>query len=208
VAAAVLVVAGLVGGWAWQAGQPDGGQPPASVTEDGTGLAVGGGPVTVEVYLDYLCPACRQFHAAARPALDAYLAEGTVTVVYRPIAFLDRLTTTNFSTRAAAAAGCAADRGSVDEFTTGMLANQPPEGGAGLTDAEIVQIGAAAGGGLTGPGFDQCVRGGAYRDWVRGATDAALDRGVTGTPTVFVAGARLDPLSVGALVAAVGAAAR
>jgi protein-disulfide isomerase len=159
----------------------------------------------VEVYLDFLCPACKQFHDAARPTIDGYLADGTITVVYRPIAILDRLTTTQFSTRAASAAGCASDGGALDQYVAAMMAHQPPEGSAGLSDDEIIQI--AAGAGLPGSEFVQCVRDRTYRDWVVSNTDAASDRGVTGTPTVFVNGEKLEPHSVEMLVAAVEAGA-
>jgi protein-disulfide isomerase len=205
VATAVLLVAGLIGVAVWQGNQPDDVAVPAAATDDGDGVAVGTGPVTVEVYLDFLCPACKQFHDSARPVLDGYLADGTITLVYRPIAILDRLTSTNFSTRSASAAGCASDGGQLDAYVAAMMAAQPPEGSAGLSDDEIIQI--AAGAGLPGSDFVQCVRDGAYRDWVVSNTDAASDRGVTGTPTVFVNGEKLAPHSPENLVAAIEAGA-
>jgi protein-disulfide isomerase len=206
VASAVLLLAGLIGVVAWQADRPEDATAPQATTADGLGLPVGTGPVIVDVYLDFLCPACKQFHDAARSTLDGYVADGTVTLVYRPIAILDRLTTTGFSTRAGAAAGCAADGGAIDGFVAAMMAHQPPEGSAGLSDDQIVQIGAGAG--LTAPDFGECVRGGSYRDWVDRTTDAASDRGVTSTPTVFVDGERVELSSLDGFVAAVEAARR
>lgn len=205
VAAAVLLVAGLAGVGVWQAARPSQVAVPEAATADGAGVAVGTGPVTVELYLDFLCPACRQFDAAARPALDQYLADGTVTLVYRPIAILDQRTTTEFSTRAAAAAGCAADAGTLDEFVAAMMDRQPAEGSAGLSDDEIIQIAATVG--VTEPGFDGCVSEGTYRDWVARNTDAAFDRGVQGTPTVYVDGTRLELRGMADLVSAIDAAA-
>lgn len=205
-AAGVLLIAGMAGVVVWQASQPDDVVAPELATADGLGLPVGTGPVTVDIYLDFLCPACKQFHDAARTTLDSYLADGTITLVYRPIAILDRLTTTGFSTRAAAAAGCAATGGAIDEFVAAMMANQPAEGSAGLSDDEIAQI--AAGAGLAGPGFGECLADGTYRGWVDRATDAASDRGVNGTPTVFVNGDRLALSGIEDLVAAIEAARR
>lgn len=204
VAVAVLLIAGLTGAVLWQAGRPEG-TPPASATADGTGLPVGDGPVTVEIYLDFLCPGCAAFEEAAGPVLAEYLADGVVTVVYRPIAILDQKTTTAYSSRAAAAAGCAAESGQLTAFVARMLAHQPVGQPAGLSTEQIIALGAEAG--VTDPGFGECVRDGAYRDWVRRSTDAAFDRGVQGTPTVFVDGSRLSELSVPALRAAVEAAA-
>jgi protein-disulfide isomerase len=205
VAAAVLLIAGLAGAGIWQATRPSDVAVPTAATDDGAGLAVGTGPVTVEIYLDFLCPACRQFETAARSMLDGYVSDGTATVVYRPIAILDGRTTTQFSTRAAAAAGCAADAGAVAGFVPAMMDNQPAEDSIGLSDDQIIQIGSSAG--ATGPEFDQCVREGDYRDWVDRNTDEAFDRGVQGTPTVYVDGNRLDGFGLADLAAAIDGAA-
>ena len=66
VAVAVLLAAALTG-YAVYAAQDTGDDfaVPASATSDRAGLRVGDGPVTVEVYLDFLCPACRAFEADA-----------------------------------------------------------------------------------------------------------------------------------------------
>lgn len=203
VAAIVLLVAGLVGYGMWRSDEPVDAAVPAAATEDGAGLAVGTGPVEVEVYLDFMCPACRMFDEAARPILDEYLADGTITLVYRPIAILDRATTTEYSTRSAAAAGAAADGAMIDEFVEAMMARQPAQGTAGLSDQEIVEIGREVG--LTDPQFEADVTAGTYRDWATANTRAAAERGVAGTPTVFVAGSQIE-LSVPGLVGAIEAA--
>lgn len=203
-AVATLLVAGLAGVLVWQAGRPANAAVPTGATTDGTGLSVGTGPVTVELYLDYLCPSCKRFDEAAGSTLDEYVASGRITLVYRPIAILDRLSTTAFSTRAAGAAGCAADAGRVHEFTAAMMDNQPPERTAGLSDDEIVAIGAGVG--LSESSFGQCVRDGRYRDWAGTNTEAGARRGVQGTPTVYVAGQLLPEPTLERLTAAVDAA--
>lgn len=200
----VLLLAVLTGVGVWQANRSEDAAVPAAAGADPTGLPAGTGAVTVEIYLDFLCPACREFDRTARPVLDRYLDEGTITVVYHPIAILDQQTSTRFSTRAAAAAGCAADAGAVDGFVAAMMAVQPPEGGAGLSDDQISQIGAQAG---AGEGFGQCVSDGTYRAWAGQSTDAAFERGVRGTPTVFIQGELLEPRTVEAMIEAIESAA-
>jgi hypothetical protein len=59
----------------------------------------------------------------------------------------------------------------------------PREGGAGLSDDELIRIGGTVG--LAGP-FAECVRDGKYRQWTDHVTEAASRRGVTGTPTIYV----------------------
>src|SRR5262245_20051393 len=96
IAGAVLLAAGIAGVLTWQASRPNGAAAPAASSRDGTGLTIGNGPVTVEVYFDFLCPACRRFEQTAQPTLDRYLANGKITLVYRPIAILDQASTTHY----------------------------------------------------------------------------------------------------------------
>ena len=63
--------------------------------------------------------------------------------------------------------------------------NQPPEGSAGLSDAELTALGQEAG---LGPAFASCVAGRPYLDWPPYVTARALAAGVEATPTVLVAG--------------------
>lgn len=52
---------------------------------------------------------------------------------------------TNYSTRAAAASGCAADKGRLVAYAHALFVDQPPEGGPGLSDAELAALGHAVG---------------------------------------------------------------
>lgn len=204
-AVTLLVIAGLIG-WTTYAAQRAGDYTaPPGATADGTGVAVGGGPVTVDVYEDFLCPACAQFEQAVGPTLDELAAQGRARIVYHPVAYLDRLSSTDYSTRSSAASGCAAEGGKFREYAKQLFDRQPPEGGPGLTDEELVTIGSNVG--LTTEEFGTCVREDTYRPWTRHVTERASEAGITATPTVLVAG---DPVTatVEAITAAVEAAGR
>ena len=82
---------------------------PAGATPDGDGIVIGDGPVRVDVFIDFLCPYCRQFELSSAPALAGLVADQLASLAYHPMNFLDQASTTNYSTRAAAASGCAAD---------------------------------------------------------------------------------------------------
>jgi protein-disulfide isomerase len=166
-------------------------QLPAGVTSDGDGIVRGDGPVTVDAYIDFLCPFCRQFEESSGPALSALADDGRISLVYHPMSFLDEASTTRYSSRAAAASGCASDGGKFAEYTAALFASQPPEGGPGRTGAELVKLGASVG--LTGSGFESAVLGGRYLDWPPFVTERATLRGVSGTPTVLVDGAAVAP---------------
>jgi protein-disulfide isomerase len=101
------------------------------------------------------------------------------------VAYLNRFSSTQYSSRSSAAAGCAADAGVLPGFARLLFANQPPEGGDGLPDEQLVALGTQAG---AGPGFATCVQDGRYAGWTRSVTDAASRAGITATPTVLVNG--------------------
>jgi protein-disulfide isomerase len=177
---------------------------PAGVTAEGDGVVVGHGPVRVDAFIDFLCPFCKQFELSAGPALALMVADGQVSVVYHPMNFLDQASTTRYSTRAAAASGCAADAGRFIEYAHALFVGQPPEGGPGLSDTELADLGGVAG--LTAPSFATCLSEGPYLRWPSYVTERATGLGVSGTPTVLVAGADVSPES-DAITAAVSRAA-
>lgn len=203
VVAVLLLLAGVIG-YAVYAGQrPDRITAPRHAVQNDTGLKVGDGPVTVDLYVDFLCPACREYEQQASPTLKRYLDDGRITLVYHPLNFLDRLSTTHYSTRSAAAAAVAADEGKLAEYAEALFARQPPEGGAGLSDDELIEIGRSVG--LTSSSFAKAVKSDKYHDWVSYVTAKADERGVRGTPTVYVDGVPVES-TVTALTTAVDAA--
>jgi protein-disulfide isomerase len=159
---------------------------PAGATAEGDGITIGHGPVRVDAFIDFMCPYCQRFELSSGPTLASLVAEGRISLVYHPMNFLDEASTTNYSTRAAAASGCAADGGRFAEYANALYVNQPPEGGPGLSDAELADIGRAVG--LAGPAFSACVSDRPYRDWPPYVTARATALGVEATPTVLVAG--------------------
>lgn len=206
IAVAVLVVAGLIGWGVIASQKSSGGANPASAVADGTGFAVGTGPVTIDVYADFMCPNCARFEQETGPTLDTLVADGKAKVVYHPIAILDDKSTTRYSTRAAAASAAAADGGKFYPYFKALYAQQPQEGSAGLDNAKLVEIGRSVG--LTGSDFAAKVNDGTYKGWVTRSTEAASKRGVTGTPTVYVAGEQVKNPTPEAVTAAVTAAAK
>ena len=164
---------------------------PAGATPEGDGIITGGGPVRVDAFIDFLCPFCRQFELSAGPALADLVAGRLISLVYHPMNFLDGASTTNYSTRAAAASGCAADQGRFLDYAHALFVGQPPEGGAGLTNAELAGIGRDLG--LPDATFASCVSEAPYLDWPPYVTARATALGVEATPTVLVAGTAVQP---------------
>jgi protein-disulfide isomerase len=177
---------------------------PAGATPEGDGVVLGAGPVSVDAFIDFLCPFCRQFELSAGEMLATMAADGQISLAYHPMDFLDAASTTRYSTRAAAASGCAADGGRFAEYAHALFVDQPPEGSAGLTDAQLVEIGVGVG--LPSAAFGECVQQGRYVDWPPYVTARATALGVSATPTVLVAGVPV-PANARMIAAAVAKAA-
>jgi protein-disulfide isomerase len=159
---------------------------PAGATQEADGIAIGIGAVTVDAYIDFFCPFCKRFEQTSGPLLGVLVGEGLATIVYHPMGFLDGLSTTRYSSRAAAASACAADLGAFPEYAHALFENQPPEGGPGLSDEQLVELAATVQ--LPQDQFAPCVTSGRYLTWVAYVTQRALARGISGTPSVFVEG--------------------
>jgi len=107
------------------------GRIPAGATPEGDGVLVGHGPVRVDAFIDFLCPFCRQFELSSGSALASLVTDGLISLAYHPMNFLDQASTTNYSTRAAAASGCAADGGRFTPTRTRCLPASHPRAAQG-----------------------------------------------------------------------------
>ena len=211
---AVLLIAGAIGwGVLAQQDRETAGRltVPAAAVDDGTAFAAGTGTVTVDVYEDFMCPICGVFEQQSGAALKQLISENKVTVRYHPIAILDEYSNgKRFSTRAVGAVAAAAEAGKFAAYHEALFANQPEEGSDGLSDAKLVELGKAAG--LDNATFADAVTAGTYTAWAADVTEKASARGITGTPTVLVAGKKIQepnggPPGPATLTAAVAAAA-
>ncbi|MEU6202921.1 thioredoxin domain-containing protein [Micromonospora musae] len=203
-AVAVVLIAGLIGWGVWSSQKSDDFTAPKNTAEGGTGVVVGSGPVTVDIYEDFLCPVCKQFQDTTGATVDQLINEGKIRAVYHPVAYLNRFSTTEYSTRSSAASGCAADEGRFAEYAKALYQQQPPEGSAGLTDDKLIDIGAGVG--LNRDDFGSCVRDSTFKAWTEHVTDTASRNNVTGTPTVIIDGEQVADRSPDGIRAAVEAA--
>jgi protein-disulfide isomerase len=160
--------------------------------------------VVLDLYLDYMCPICGQFEATNEAELASLRESGDVTVVYHPVAILDRYSSgTEYSTRASIAAAVVADQAPEQflAFNNALLANQPAENTTGLTDDEIGQI--ALDVDVPQTVVDQFVAPDGSNDWrtfapyVAGLTADAnttltADGGQFGTPAIVIDGERWE----------------
>lgn len=170
--------------------------PTYSATVSGAVVTAGTGRASIDVYEDFLCPNCERFEQRDGPAITTALNGGQLTVRYHTIAILDRSSDpAGYSTRAANAALCAAAVGVFPTYRAKLFAEQPVEGSAGLSDDQLVALGAQLG--ATGD-FATCVTTGAHAkdvtvETAKAITDAGLlTNGQFGTPTVAASGRKID----------------
>lgn len=168
--------------------------PPDNAVDD-YALAIGDNdaPVTVTVYEDMMCPYCGLFEEVSSERLREYAESGDVEVRYHVVSFLDRASEDRYSTRAANALAVVLDTAGAEvavEFHDALFANQPEEGGAGLSDEQMIDLAVEAGAdedAITGP-----IENLKFEPWVEDATEAWSKAGYTGTPTVTVNDEKVD----------------
>lgn len=168
------------------------------------GGTAGDDPVKVVLYEDFQCPICRTFEEQSGAFLDDLVKKGEITVEYRIFAFLDGQSSTEYSTRSGSAAMAVLDKSGVATFKKfhGLLfANQPPEGGEGLSDATLIDLAEQAG----ATGVSQDIEDQTFAPWIRKALAAGKANGIGGTPTVEVDGKPVNATQAD-LAAAIAAA--
>ena len=198
VALVIVAIAGVV---QWQRSRVDAGATaPQGVVEGysknkaaaskpaGLGNGVGAGeadaPVVVEMFEDFACPHCQEFEADAEKMLDQQVASGKVRVVYYPMTLSPFGRPTELAANAFA---CAADEGKAMQMHDALYANFNQE----WTIEGLLQLGQSLD--LSSGSFRSCVREDKFAEWVESIDQTATDRGVSGTPTVFVDGEQLPP---------------
>ncbi|MDQ4137495.1 MAG: DsbA family protein [Actinomycetota bacterium] len=160
-------------------------------------------PIDIQVYIDYMCPFCKQFEDTNSEQIASLIESGAVTYEVHPISFLDRASLgTRYSSRAANAAACVADNSpnSFWDFNRAMFANQPAEQTAGLTDDELVDIALGVEGIQSRGDVEECIRDEQFKNWVTEITAYASNFGAPGTdvtavqatPTVLVNGVKYE----------------
>ncbi|KUN79002.1 hypothetical protein AQJ66_29395 [Streptomyces bungoensis] len=172
---------------------------PEHVKPDGTSIVVGDpeARVTVHLYEDPRCPACRQFETSGGgTVLPRWLLARKVKVEYTMASFLDGRLGGSGSKKAVNALRAALKEGRFAEYHTVLYRNQPPEEEDGFTQARLLQL-ASKVKGLRSPAFDSAVKSMKYQDFVDHSEKVFAAAGHynghegPGTPTAEVNGYRI-----------------
>jgi protein-disulfide isomerase len=206
----VLALAGGVGAQYWRghskvevtsSGKPE----PALITgpgQAGQGVTVGtaGAKAHIDLYLDFRCPHCAEFEKSTGATVDKLVQDGTVTLTYWPLQFVNP----DASPRLANAFAAAAANGKALSFADEMYGDFSKS----WTTDQLIELGQQLG--VGDAKFQQALQDNTYSGWLDSVAKAADDRGVTGTPTVYVNDKQLptDQLTAEGLQKAVDANSR
>lgn len=159
---------------------------------DGRAMGDLNAPVTIEVYEDFQCPACKTFSEQIEPqVIDAYVDTGDVYYIYRHFPFIDDRAPRNESDQAANASMCARDENRFWDFHDMLFANWNGENQGAFSDKRLLAFAEALG--LDMESFNQCFEANPNKDEIDADLLSGRDSGVTGTPSVFVNGRMLTP---------------
>ncbi len=191
VAFVVLLVGGGIGFQAWRTNRAPTAAPtplpvasaPATIT-NAAPIVWGSAeaPVTLSLYEDFHCPHCADFEEQFAGVLTRAQQSGQIRVELYPMAFIDE-----GSAAAANGMACAAEAGFGPSYFAGLFANHTLL----WSDDQLLELARVSGSEAT-PAFTTCVTSKAHADWVESINVAAEQRGVTGTPTLFLDGKAVD----------------
>ncbi|MFQ5854502.1 MAG: DsbA family protein [Anaerolineae bacterium] len=151
------------------------------LTDDGHPvLGTSDAPVTIVEFSDYQCPHCASFSKDTLPEiLKNYVTAGKVRYIHNDAAILGEQ-----SQWAAQAARCAADQGRFWEYHGLLFQKQRGENQDAFSRDNLKTFAAELG--LETAAFNKCLDQNKYAQKVVQETEAAKQRGVTGTPSFFV----------------------
>lgn len=201
VGAVVAVVLALVIGGVWWQIERNSGPVATPDSSSNFGFTVGedDAPTHVEIYADYLCPACASFEAATDANLMAAVEAGTAKVTHYPVDYLRG----DYPGQAANAVAVVLDSAGVDvalELNRVLFAQQPDQTSRMPDDDWLVDRAVEAG--AEESEVRDGIEDGAFERWVKEARQAADKRGLNGTPTIYINGEMVETSAAVAQIAA------
>jgi protein-disulfide isomerase len=157
---------------------------------DGRTLGTANAPVTIQVWSDFQCPACRTLAITVEPSIvQQFVVPGVVKLIYSDAAYQGRNGSDpnwDESVAAGAAARCAADQGLFWQLHDWLFTNWQGENVGSFRQDRLRAI--AQGAGLDMAGYDSCMAAGDKQAAVRAETNQAAAAGVDHTPTLIING--------------------
>jgi protein-disulfide isomerase len=158
---------------------------------DGKALGEPGAPITILVFSDFQCPFCGVLATTTEEqVIEQYVNTGQARLEYKHYIVVDANVGGSESRDAAEASECAAEQGQFWNYHNFVFGNQQGEGRGAFAERRLKAFAEAIG--LDMGRFNACFDSNRYAGAVR--ADEALGRqmGLTGTPTVFINGFKVE----------------
>lgn len=164
-------------------------KPSKATDKGGIPVSVGGQThndvPTIEIYVDPLCPACGQVDRILNPTVQQLFEAGQINIEIHPVAFLDKASNDQYSTRASAALAYVAEHDAKHLVTfMGALFEQnyqPSEANyISTSDSQIAEQ--AVRSGIDTSTAKRAVSG-QYRSWIDASTTYTISRKVLQDPS-------------------------
>ncbi len=147
----------------------------------------GSGKHAMTIFADFQCPACIRFSQSIAPLFEDYAKSGYLTITYKqyPLTNIHRN-----AERDALAALCGAEQGKYTEYKKALYALEESKSGAKVTDDD--RVSAAKDTGIDSEKLAACIADDRYLWQVRAEIQEWNALRVTGTPSIFLDGKKLD----------------
>lgn len=174
-----------------------------SISDDGAVTVGNPDAPKIDVWEDYMCPACGQMESQFGEQLTEAATAGDLQITHHYVNFLDQQSAQgDYSTRMIAASQCVAvgeDLQTYLDTRTAWFTNQPAEGGGDRTQSEIAEDAKSAGAGddtvtcIEGIGAEGGDNLDKATDTAQASQQALQDAGLQmATPTVAKDGEKLE----------------
>jgi len=144
-------------------------------------------PVKVDVWEDFQCPACQKYSQQIETEIiTKYVETGKVFYTFHQFPFIDSQVTTKESQQAANASMCAAAQGRFWDYHDIVFANWDGENLGAYSDKRLIAFAKTLNLNMTE--FTSCFNKDQFQTEIEKDYTDGVNRGVTGTPTIFVNG--------------------
>jgi protein-disulfide isomerase len=144
--------------------------------------------VEVVEYSDYQCPFCRDYQKELMPQIDEKLVKtGKVKFIFKDFDVIG-----DESKAASQAALCAQEQNRFWEYHDILFENQGAENSGAFKQDKLLEFATTLG--LNTDAFSECLSSGKYTAQINRSTQEGRNQGLTGMPTTFVNGRKLEGL--------------
>lgn len=165
--------------------------PVAYPDEDGLALGNPDAPVTVEAFKDFKCSACKGYTEQIEPRVISELVEtGKIYYIFRQYPFLDDRSNVKDSDNSANASMCAAEQNRFWDYKKLLFTNLNFVAGE-FNEKRLIAFADSLG--LDSVEFETCLNEKRNQDGINRDIDLGNQYGITGTPSIVVAGKNIKP---------------